>query len=280
MLWRIFEKILAAGIHTYLQVYMAFRGIPFEMFEDGSGALSRPWILADIHRKSSPARYELIEKYRLYDHQNSMITKKYCDMKAQEQGFYDKKAEDFQVMEHFHSLTDQKKDDIRHIFTLPFQKGREDRVLLLTQQFANLGQLPYDGQICIYHHLFAYYLRDRKVIIKTHPDDILYYHRLFPEAEVIRETFPSELLPLVFEKMPDSVCTVSSTGVNQIRENLRSILFSDLPMRQVMCMTESIMQPYGWRTIWAYTIYVHQESMRFSFITWQSFVRNFRGNFQ
>ncbi|WP_418451058.1 hypothetical protein, partial [Blautia sp.] len=66
-----FEKILAAGIHTYLQVYMAFRGIPFEMFEDGSGALSRPWILADIHRKSSPARYELIEKYRLYDHQNS-----------------------------------------------------------------------------------------------------------------------------------------------------------------------------------------------------------------
>ena len=45
------------------------------MFEDGSGALSRPWILADIHRKSSPARYELIEKYRLYDHQNSMITK-------------------------------------------------------------------------------------------------------------------------------------------------------------------------------------------------------------
>lgn len=212
-----FEKILAAGIHTYLQVYMAFRGIPFEMFEDGSGALSRPWILADIHRKSSPARYELVEKYRLYDHQNSMITKKYCDMKAQEQGFYDKKAEDFQVMEHFHSLTDQKKEDIRHIFTLPFQKGREDRVLLLTQQFANLGQLPYDGQICIYRHLFAYYLRDRKVIIKTHPDDILYYHRLFPEAEVIRETFPSELLPLVFEKMPDSVCTVSSTGVNQIR---------------------------------------------------------------
>ena len=34
---------------------------------------------------------------------------------------------------------------------------------------------------------------------------------------MIRETFPSELLPLVFEKMPDSVCTVSSTGVNQIR---------------------------------------------------------------
>ena len=44
-------------------------------------------------------------------------------MKAQEQGFYDKKAEDFQVMEHFHSLADQKKEDIRHIFTLPFQKG-------------------------------------------------------------------------------------------------------------------------------------------------------------
>lgn len=212
-----FEKILAAGIHTYLQVYMIFRGIPFEMFEDGSGALSRPWILADIHKKSAPDRYELIEKYGLYDHQNAMITKKYCDMKAQEKGFYDKKAEDFQVMEQFHNLPDQKKQDIRHIFALPLQKGEEDSVLLLTQQFANLGQLPYDGQIDIYRHLFTYYLRERKVIIKPHPDDILYYHRLFGQAEVIREPFPSELLPLVFDKMPCSVCTVSSTGVNQIR---------------------------------------------------------------
>lgn len=212
-----FEKILAAGIHTYLQVYMISQGIPFEMFEDGSGALSRPQILADIHKKSAPDRYELIEKYGLYDHQNAMITKKYCDMKAQEKGFYDKKAEDFQVMEQFHNLSDQKKQDIRHIFALPFQKGDKDCVLLLTQQFANLGQLPYDGQIGIYRHLFAYYLRGRKVIIKPHPDDILYYHRLFLQAEIIRETFPSELLPLVFDQMPGTVCTVSSTGVNQIR---------------------------------------------------------------
>lgn len=212
-----FDKILAAGIHTYLQVYMISQGIPFEMFEDGSGALSRPWVLADIHKKSAPARYELIRKYGLYDHQNAMITKKYCDMKAQEQGFYDKKAEDFQVMDNFHSLPSEKKEDIRRIFDLPFLTGEEESVLLLTQQFANLGQLSFDGQVSVYRHLFAYYLRGRRVVIKPHPDDILYYHALFPEADIIRETFPSELLPLVFEKMPRCVCTVSSTGVNQIR---------------------------------------------------------------
>ncbi len=46
-----FERILIAGIHTYLQVYLLSEGISFEMFEDGSGALSRPWVLAQIHQK-------------------------------------------------------------------------------------------------------------------------------------------------------------------------------------------------------------------------------------
>ena len=212
-----FERILIAGIHTYLQVYLLSEGISFEMFEDGSGALSRPWVLAQIHQKSAPGRYALIEKYGLYDHTSPLITKKYCDMAAQEPGFLDPRAEDFQVMEEFHRLPGRQQEEIRCIFQVPRLSGREDEVLLLTQQFASLGQLSFDGQIDIYRHLFGYYLEGRQVVIKPHPDDILYYPLLFPEARLIEGTFPSELLPLAFERMPGTVCTVSSTGVNQIR---------------------------------------------------------------
>lgn len=220
-----FEKILIAGIHTYLQVYLLSRGISFEMFEDGSGALSRPEILADIHRKSAPARYNLIEKYGLYDHTSPLITKKYCDMKSQKEGFSDPKAEDFQVMEGFKMLPRKRQGDILHIFEIPELDGKESDVLLLTQQFANLGQMSFDGQVSIYRHLFDYYLSDRKVLIKHHPDDILYYSFLFPDAEIIEGTFPSEFLPLAFENMPGTVCTVSSTGVNQIRHAFKEQLF-------------------------------------------------------
>ena len=57
-----YDKIYAAGIHTWLQVQWARDGISFAMFEDGSGALSRPWILSDIHKKSSPDRQRAVEK--------------------------------------------------------------------------------------------------------------------------------------------------------------------------------------------------------------------------
>lgn len=222
-----FEKILIAGIHTYLQVYFLSEGISFEMFEDGSGALSRPRVLAEIHRKSAPGRYALIEKYGLYDHTSPLITKKYCDMAAQEPGFSDPRAEDFQVMEEFRRLLGRQQEEIRRMFQVPRLSGREDEVLLLTQQFASLGQLTFDGQIDIYRHLFDYYLEGRRVRIKPHPDDILYYSLLFPEAELIEGTFPSELLPLAFDRLPGTVCTVSSTGVNQIRRFFdRQILFN------------------------------------------------------
>lgn len=214
---RSFEKILAAGIHTYLQVYLIAEKLPFEMFEDGSGALSRPWILAEIHRKSAPGRYSLIEQYGLYDHRSPLITKKYCDMRSQEPDFEDERAVDFQVMERFRELPERMQKIVRGVFDVPELEGEADAVLLLTQQFANLGQLSLEGQISIYRHLFDYYLRGRKVLIKPHPDDILYYDSLFPEAEIIRERFPSELLPLAFRELPGTVCTVSSTGINLIR---------------------------------------------------------------
>ena len=219
-----YDKIYAAGIHTWLQVQWAREGISFAMFEDGSGALSRPWILSDIHKKSSPDRQRAVEKYHLYDHANPVITEKICDIRSQRAGFSDEKAVDFPVLEAFGKLSGKWKDSIREFFRLPAYEGYQDYVLLLTQQFANLGQLTFSEQILIYQTLFDYFLENRKVLIKPHPDDILYYHRLFPEAEILREVFPAELLPMAFDRLPESICTISSTGINLIRQEFSRCL--------------------------------------------------------
>ena len=57
------------------------------------------------------------------------------------------------------------------------------------------------------------------MIIKKHPDDSMNYSGIFPEAEVIKETFPSELLPYVFWKKPRTLYSVNSTGCENLENH-------------------------------------------------------------
>ncbi len=213
-----FDHFYFAGIHTYLQVYFIRKNIPFEMFEDGSGALSRPEILADIHKRSAPARYEIIRAHHLYDHDTPLITKKYCDMNAQKEDFFDPKAVHFDILERFFQLDQKTQQNIKEFFYVPDLKSEKEDILLLTQQFSNLGQLSFENHVLIYQNLFDYYFKDKHVIIKPHPDDILYYDILFPKARIIKEKFPSELLPTAFSAIPNMISTISSTGTHLVRK--------------------------------------------------------------
>ncbi len=275
-----FDKILAAGIHTYLQVYFLHENLPFEMFEDGSGALSRPHVLAKIHKKSSPDRYRLIEKYHLYDHSSPLITKKYCDMKAQVPGFEDEKAVDFNLLEYFQNLPQETRDSIRELFHVPGLECSRDAVLLLTQQFANLGQLSFEEQVLIYQNLFDYFLEGKQVLIKPHPDDILYYGLLFPEAQIIRELFPSELLPMAFEQLPDAIATISSTGVNLIQNEFKEKLFFNalyektFHFNHIYYMALAAVKAFGIRSIFAQGTNLEQ------LLNFARYVPEFAGQFE
>ena len=86
---------------------MLEKGVSFAMFEDGSGALSRPWILAEIARKNEAEKYEIIDSYRLYTHESDLISQKYCDLGAQLPGFADEKAVDFNILANFRKLPEE-----------------------------------------------------------------------------------------------------------------------------------------------------------------------------
>lgn len=225
------EKFYIAGIHTYLQVAMVMKEISFEMFEDGSGALSRPWILADIHKKDNVDRYNIINEFGLYNHDLDIITRKWCDFSAQTEDFYDPKAVDFNVVENFTKLPNIIQNSILDFFGISKKIPiRDADILLLTQQFSNLGQLSFEEHVQIYQHLFDYYdISETNVVIKTHPDDIMYYRYLFPNTQIVDKKFPSELLPFAFEKVPETIATISSTGVNLIKHRFKQrLIFNDL----------------------------------------------------
>ena len=40
-----------------------------------------------------------------------------------------------------------------------------------------------------------YFLPGKNLVIKPHPDDLMYYSQIFPDAQIIREKFPSEFIP-------------------------------------------------------------------------------------
>ncbi len=224
------EQFHMAGIHTVLQMLMLERNISFEMFEDGSGALSRPWVLADITKKSAPVKYELINSYGLYTHESELITKKYCDFNAQLEGFSDERAVDFNILSAFTELPEDMQNKILKFFGVEEKIDiGENKTLVLTQQFSGLGQLNFEEHVQIYQGLFDFYLDGDDVVFKLHPDDIMYYERLFPEAAIVRTKFPSELIPFAFENIPNKLVTISSTGTNLISPRFeKNLKFNEL----------------------------------------------------
>jgi len=224
------EQFHIAGIHTVLQMLMLEKNIAFEMFEDGSGALSRPWILADITKKSAPAKYDLVNSYGLYTHESDLITKKYCDFNAQLEGFSDERTVDFNILSAFTELPESLQEKILKFFGVDKKIDvGENKTLVLTQQFSGLGQLNFEEHVQIYQGLMDYYLDGDDVVFKLHPDDIMYYERLFPAASIVRTKFPSELIPFAFERMPKKLVTISSTGTNLICSKFeKNLKFNEL----------------------------------------------------
>lgn len=88
-----------------------------------------------------------------------------------------------------------------------------NNILLLTQHYVSLNTLTFEEQVLIYQILIDYFFQNENLVIKPHPDDIMYYHKLFPKAEIIREKFPSEFMPFVFNNPPKCVATISSTAI-------------------------------------------------------------------
>lgn len=215
-----FNEIYIAGYHFYFTLLLIKQKIKFHIIEEAVGMLSRPEVLHSIVQNLNSTQLELALYNGLLYSDNEYIKDKYCSLKHQKVGFYDEKAINIDVMQIMQTFDKDMQRKVLSIFIDKYRESQisEDSILLLTQHFANLKILTFEDQALIYQLYVDYFVGKKNLIIKTHPDDIMYYSKLFPSAKIIMEKFPSELLPYIFNVIPKTIGTISSTAIFSIRD--------------------------------------------------------------
>lgn len=212
-----FAEIYVAGAHFYFSLYLIQNKIKFTFFEDAAGMLSRSEELHQTLSKKFPIHAAIAQKYGLYDGSNPLIEKIICLKRAQTRDVSDKKYMDFSVEEALQNLSASKRKKLIHFFLR--RRLRTKKAILLTQNFANLGVMSEAEQRQMCERLRDGILQGVPLMIKQHPDDTFNYREIFPGAYVIRQVFPSELLPYLFRKKPQVIYTFDSTGCENLREH-------------------------------------------------------------
>jgi len=215
-----YKEIYIWAAHHAFGAYIVRKGLPFIFCEDAAGLLSRPHILKLIGEKDNQALHENNLRFGLYTGQANNCQLCLCNIKAQTDDFKASNSIlDFDVVHELCQLSSIEQKQIISIF-LQNISGLDvpcGGTLILTQHFSNLRQLSFEDHCLIYQMLVDYFFPERKLIIKTHPDDRMYYQKLFPDANLIRTQFPAEFLPFIINTQLDCVATISSTAIFNLR---------------------------------------------------------------
>ena len=223
-----YDEIVVGGAQYNFGIYLCNNNIKFSLIEESCGILSRPEIVENIDSNFTTARAAIAKKLEIFRATHDAISRVYCDIDSQAEGFVFDKMVDFKVLEIIKTMDESKIEMLLNLFGI-FNKIDIDKnaAFLLTQQFACLKLMDFNDQILIYQLFCDFFLKCKTVVIKPHPDDPCYYSQLISNATVVREKFPSELAPFVFKNLPDTVATISSTGINPLKPVFKNIIQLD-----------------------------------------------------
>jgi len=212
-----FENIYVASAFYYFSLYLIAKRIPFHMFEDGGGILSKPKVLYELIRDVTPVMADIAQTYGLLDGRNEYVSDVICNFSAQSFIADNPKWRNFDPAAEITRLSPETVSRILRFFRLePIFDIPENAAMVFTQQFANLYTTSLEDQIAIYQVCSDFFLPDQTLIFKPHPDDTLNYTPFFPEARTIRGRFPAELMPILLDRIPETSFTVSSSSVRNI----------------------------------------------------------------
>lgn len=237
-----YTDIYVWGAQYSFGISLAEQNAPFTFCEEGAGVLSRPQILENIDAKLKEKQFDMIKALGLFDGSAACVKKRMCNISAQTEDFCRQAHPDtilhFDIISALSQIDEAARQEIIGFFVAPgvirFPGGA---CLLLTQQFASLKILSFSQQVLLYQLAVDYFFSREQLVIKPHPDDIMYYRRLFPEAQIIRERFPSEFLPFILDHQPDCVATVSSTAIFNLRGHYPRVFELDTRYEKQFPMT-------------------------------------------
>ncbi len=220
------EQIHVYGAEHAFGVFLFINKIENIYWEEGKGALSKKDAMLELFTKTNgPQKAEFQYKLHLYDGEASFVKKRYYNRTFQSKELDDENLCHFDLVQELQEMEEKERDAVIGLFYREdkIEAGRGDAVLL-TEHFANLSIMSWDEQRLLYQYLTDYFLSRYRLLIKPHPDDVMYYEYVFTDSHVIRTCFPSELLPFIFEGQPEVVATSSSTGIYDFRTMYDKVL--------------------------------------------------------
>lgn len=209
-----YEDYFIAGYHYGFAMKLVSEKKCFNVFEEACGTFSQPHRLHDIVYKLSEEWCEEAEARGLMDASSPYIKGILCNKRMQAGCCRDTRIHDFDIEKELEQMKEEEIGTIMNIFGASQKISiPPNSALILTQHFANLLIMEWEQQKKVYLLLVDYFLQDYYLVFKPHPYDLMYYNEFFKDCIVIRERFPSELLPFVFNNKPNCIATVNSTSV-------------------------------------------------------------------
>lgn len=216
--------------HRHLGLYLLSKKISYQYFEDGNGLLSRRWVQLEFHKKAQYASYAVCERLHALG-ESEIVTKKYANKDAQEEGFYDEKMEDFEVTKLFGTLDEKNKIKILQMFhakKIKLSKGK-DPVLYLTRYVRYLQKPTIENHEFISSMIVDLFAKDHPLIVKPHPRDFTgRYQDMFQGAVVLPKQFPSELLPFLYDGKYEKIVTTGSTAIDALKDYGKEVIKLDI----------------------------------------------------
>lgn len=214
-----FDEIYVASDQHSLGIYLTSKGIPYHYFEDASGMLSEQSRYISIIKSNNMTNH-IINEYLGCMGRSSCVKSKLCDLRHQQKGFYDEKAEDFCIYDILKFKIPDKVQEIINFFgDIPHKiRGDKKICLYLTQDLNTLKIKDLDLQELMMTTLVDYMCGDEYVlVVKPHPKDRWQnYRRIFSDCILLEKSEPSELLPFVIDREVDMALTASSTSIRGV----------------------------------------------------------------
>lgn len=213
-----FDEIHVGGAQQLFGAYLYENNIGFHFWEEAPGLLGDPTLLTKFE-SHLPEKVAFCLKRGLYDGNfDKKNIKKVANVSLLPKDKDWTDVIDFDPIKVISKLDEKTRGDIVSFFTntTTFNVPKNS-VIILTQHMANLLSMSLEEQAYIYQLFADYFFSNKHLIIKPHPNDDLYYKELFQDATVIREKFPSEIIPAMFDNKPDTIATIASTAISSLK---------------------------------------------------------------
>ncbi|EAS44640.1 hypothetical protein C9J48_27465 [Photobacterium profundum] len=215
--WKFRNTEVAIGqVNTF---YIPFKKIRRIAIEDGMGTYVEIRKLANGGSCRNLKQIISIKQSILYHSPDEYIITGSEDVPASvNKGFHV-----VDLKKQWEQLENVEKKEIQDIFSITqsvLERAMSRKILLLTQCFSEDGFMEEKDKITGYKKLISNLgFDENQIIIKTHPRERTDYRLIFPNACIIDEKVPFELLSLLDIKYSD-VITLTSTSVYSLQYDL------------------------------------------------------------